>query len=387
MSEKWVTIEVSRNQVKTDNLYHNEKTDKDYARVIGPGGSSFLYPIDGLLAKDDDPQKLYFVRPVGTEILLTFSKKIEGVPDDAPDKDKYENIERIMKIEDLAAAYADDRRAFAELNSDFVNMTVPTEWGTPVHSNEKGDLIKISVPVEKVYYSFLIPADHFKPSKRDEGMSYFGFPKKKQDTGEDFTIKMQHGEKQPDGSYINSDKIVSSMELKKIVDEAVERSNFLDKFVSATISEKLVRPFTSNEGKALYNVSVPVLRYGEEKETFYQIVVPEERIKPLDNEKVWLSLYKHKPDGSDFSFKASVSEKQPDGSFATVDEKMFTSTEVINCFESSLERYIKANQDKSHSLADELNGSYDKSQTENKAADHVQEQDPVQRPFRGHRGR
>jgi len=386
MSENWVTVELSKKQVDTQNLVFNEKTQKDYARVIGPGGGSFLYPIDGIKVNSENPDRVYFVRPAGTEIQVTYGHKKEGVPEDAPKKEKYENEVRIFVIEDLKAAYEDERRAFAEMNSDFVNMTVPTEWGETVHSKDKGDLIKIAVPVEKVYYTFLIPADHFKSSTRDEGMSYFGFPKKKQDKpDEDYMITMQHGEKQADGSYVNTEKIVSSAELKKIVDDAVSFSNFKDKFVSAVISEKLVRPFTSKEGKALYNVSVPFLRYGEEKETFYQIVVPSERIKVLEDGKVRLSLYKVGPDGKDFNFNATISEKQADGSYVVVEEKSFTSTAVVAAFNLSKERYIKENQNKDHSLADEIKGNVNQSQDQIQAADQVKEQ--AQQPFRRHAGR
>lgn len=42
----FVTIDLNRKQVNTDNPVHNDKTGKDYARVFAPGNGTFLYPLN-----------------------------------------------------------------------------------------------------------------------------------------------------------------------------------------------------------------------------------------------------------------------------------------------------------------------------------------------------
>ena len=58
MAENFVTIELSRKQVDVSNLVHNDKTDKDYARVFAPGGGSYLYPVDSIKVKSDNPERV-----------------------------------------------------------------------------------------------------------------------------------------------------------------------------------------------------------------------------------------------------------------------------------------------------------------------------------------
>ena len=44
----FVTIDLNRKQVNTDNPVHNDKTGKDYARVFAPGNGTFLYPLSSI---------------------------------------------------------------------------------------------------------------------------------------------------------------------------------------------------------------------------------------------------------------------------------------------------------------------------------------------------
>ena len=72
---KYVTIELSKKQVDTKNLYHSDKTNKDYARVLAPNDGTFFYPIKSIKVKQEDPNRVYFVRPEGTEIEINYSKR------------------------------------------------------------------------------------------------------------------------------------------------------------------------------------------------------------------------------------------------------------------------------------------------------------------------
>lgn len=108
-------------------------------------------------------------------------------------------------------------------------MTVPTEWGKVFHGNNGKDYVSISIPVPEngdnfKYYSFIIPSERFRESDRQPGNSYFGFPKLKKGSEEEYTIQLKRSEKQEDGSYIDVKKEISSAELKGHVEAALKRA-------------------------------------------------------------------------------------------------------------------------------------------------------------------
>ena len=376
----FVTIELSRKQVNTDNPVHNEKTGKDYARVFAPGNGTFLYPLGSIKVKSDNPDRVYFSRPEGTEIQVQYGRKKANVPDSAPNSEKYENFTKTWKIEELKVAYDEEKRAYVE-NHGFVNYTVPTSWGKPFYSGEK-EYVSISVPVPvegmatEPWCSFILPEDRFKSSEKQEGMSYFGFPKKKKDSTEDYMVNLKYSELAADGQYINKEIFVSSSQLKEYVDKAVSRSEVKDLFVSTTVSGKLVRGFESKEGKSLYAISIPIYENGADKATFYEIVVPQERLRRIsDSNQVRLSLFKQTPDGEDYTFSARRSFENGNGGYDTV-TKTLTSVEVVSNLEKSREKYREAHSSNNDaSLADIVSGQAD------------QENDQSQNGFRRHSGR
>jgi hypothetical protein len=339
-------------------LTHNDKTNKDYARVYAPGGGVIFYPVESIKVKKDNPDRGYFTRPEGTELLVRFSEKREGVPDTAPESEKYNNYSKTIKIEDLKSMYEEERKAFADQHG-FVNMTVPTEWGRTFYGSDQKPYVSVSISIKQqdkdVYYSFIMPAERFKASERDQGMSYFGYPIKNKDTGEDFLVTLRSSEKDENGEYRNTDINVPSTKLKEYVEDALERSRGKHLFVSTEISEKLTRSFTSNSGKELVAVSVPVYRdNNSDKADFYEIVVPAERIRDGSKDGyVKLSLFRDGPDGTEYNFNAKKSVKTVDG--YTDETLKMTSAEVISHFEESAKRFRDAHQD-DHSLADEMNG-------------------------------
>lgn len=117
----FVTIDLNRKQVNTDNPVHNDKTGKDYARVFAPGNGTFLYSLSSIKVRSDNPERVYFSRPEGTEIQVQYSRRKENVPDSAPNEEKYENFTKTWKIEELKSAYEEERRIYAE-NHGFVNL-------------------------------------------------------------------------------------------------------------------------------------------------------------------------------------------------------------------------------------------------------------------------
>lgn len=358
----YVTIELSKKQVDTEHPYFNEKNGKKYLRIYAPGGGIIFYPAESLKVKKDDPDRVYFVRPEGAELQINFSERIDGVPDNAPNEEKYKKYSKTVKIEDLKAMYDEEKREYAETHG-FYNMSVPTEWGKEFTSDGK-KYVSIAIPIpadgRDVYYSFILPEERFKVSEKEAGMSYFGFPKKKKDSpDEDYMIQMKTRERvsdNPADGYTDKFMDISSSDLKKYVDAAKERNQVKDLFVNATISSKLVRDFTSKEGKKLAGVSVPVYET-EDQLAYYEIVVPEERIRKLpDNEnKVTLNLFKNGPDGEPYTFTAKKSVLNPEtNDYDSVQVKM-TSEEVVKNFEISAARYRENHSNESdRTLADEL---------------------------------
>lgn len=357
MSE-YVTIELSRKQVNTGNLVHNEKNNKDYAKILAPGGGVLFYPIDSIKIKDE--QRVFFTRPAGTELQIRYSHRKEGVPDNAPNNEKYENITKVVKIEDLKEMYEVERKEYIE-NHGFVNMSVPTSWGKHFSVDGGKEYVSISIPYtlngEAVYASFIVPSERFRASQKVEGMSYFGFPKKYHgnDGSEtvDFTVTLKSSLRQPDGTYEDFYEEIPVNKLKEYVDAAVERSSVKDLFVSTMIIKKRVREFESSSGKKLASISVPNFFDENGKELFYSIVVPVERIKDMGDEThVKLSLFRKTPNGDDYTFiaKRSVPIEGKEGEYEEITQKI-TSTEVVQHFEDARERYRNLLQ---RTLADEL---------------------------------
>ena len=107
---KFVTVELSKKQVNMSHLYHSQTTDKDYARVMAPQNGIFFYPTESIKVKKDNPERVYFTRPEGTEIEVHYSRRKEDVPDSAPNDEKYEHYTRTWKIEDLKATYDEQKK-------------------------------------------------------------------------------------------------------------------------------------------------------------------------------------------------------------------------------------------------------------------------------------
>lgn len=369
MAEKqeWVEIEVTKKMIDMEHPLHNEKNGKDYVRIIGPEGSSFLYPAASLHISKNDENKVTFSRPAGTEIQLRYSKRNEGVPDDAPNKEKWSTETKTVLIEDLKEMYTADREAYRDRsneqnNSEYVNMTVPTDWGYTFESKKGDSMVAVSISIrennESSYWSFVMPADRFKESTKEEGMSYFGFPRHNNE-GNDFMIRLKNSEKQENGNYIESTRDVSSERLKELVDSAKERSASMDRFVSVDVSEKLVRYFSSQNGNELAALSVPVyLSDADEKARFYEIVVPAKNVKPIDDRDgiLKVSMYKYNSDGEAYTHTARYSEKNMESGEYEEQKMTLTSEEVSEKFRISTDKYRESQQSE-RSIADEMNQS------------------------------
>lgn len=392
----YVTIELSRKQVDMEHIHINEKNGKKYLRVFAPGGGILFYPAESIKVKKDDEKRVFFTRPEGTELQVSYSERIPNVPDNAPDNEKYNQFTKTVKIEDLKAMYEEERRVFLE-NAGFYNMTVPTSWGRKFSSNDR-EYVSVSIPISEggrdVYYSFILPAEKFMESTKEEGMSYFGFPKKKKDEPEkDFMIELRTSVKsQATDEYEDWAMEVSSMQLKQHVDAALNRKLIKDMFVSTEVSEKLVRYFEAKENKKqLAAILVPVYETAnDEKATFYEIVVPKERVRETDKEGfVVLSLFKNDPDGNEYTFSGKKSVLNPiTQEYDKVSMEM-TSQEVIRYFNLSAQKYREARGEGEHTLADELSDeeSHTEATSEDESARHDADESRPHFVTRRHGGR
>lgn len=363
---KFVTIELSRKQVDMEHTTISKTNNKAYVRVYAPAGGVlaggvFFYPRDSIKTKKDDEDRLYFVRPEGTELTVYYSSRVE-MPETP--EEKYHSFTKTIKIEDLKAMYEEERQAFIEKknaereskSADWVSFTVPTSWGSSF-SSEKGSFVSVSIPVNGSYYSFIVQQERFKESSKAEGMSYFSFPRVKRDDPDTaYEVQLKKSERQSDGSYKDTAITMSSEELKEHVDAALKSKEFKDMFVGTNISEKLIHPFKSRDGRNLVEVAVPIYEAGSDKADFYKIVVPEKRIMDGGREgQKYLSLFIKGPDGEEYKFSAKKGVRDTAGNW-TDETRELTSKEVIAAFEESAERYRAEKESQERSI-DEMNGS------------------------------
>lgn len=139
-------------------------------------------------------------------------------------------------------------------------------------------------------------------------------------------------------------------------------------FVATEISEKLLRKFESKEGKPLYAVSVPVYEWAGEQATFYEIVVPAERVSiNQETGRARLSLFKNGPDGNVYNHSATRSIDNGNGGYDTV-SKTFSSEEIVSLFEDSKKKYRETHSAADRSLADETTESSDENENMEQAA-------------------
>ncbi|MBE6035567.1 MAG: DUF4365 domain-containing protein [Clostridiales bacterium] len=359
---EWVTISLSEKQI-LKNPVHNEKNGKDYLRIIAPNGGIIFYPADGL-KKNSKNNRISFTRPKGTELPIKYGVKNEQTGE-------WDNKTHIVTIEDLKDMYDAELQSLKEQRqleqdngtSTFVNFTVPTSWGQEFtgKSDEK-KYVSISFPIMENdamnYYSFILSAEQFKASDREPGMSYFGFPRKRQDSETDFTVKLVHNYRKDDGDYGQIEKIVTSTELKGFVDAAVKAHEVSKNFVGIEISEKLIHPFEAKDKKEFISVSVPVMYDVEGKPEYWQIVVTPDRIRESQKDgMVYLSLFKQNKDGEIWVHVAKHSELNPETNQYDTQEMKFTSEEIITCFRKSKENFYDKLNSSQRTMQDDINES------------------------------
>lgn len=353
---EFVTINLSKKQVDMAHPHFNEKTEKDYLRIYAPGGGVLFYPADSIKIDPKDENRVYFSRPKGTELQINYSQRKPNVLDDAPASEKYDQYSKTVRIEDLKEMYEEERKTYlAEKQEAFVNMEIPTEWGKPFAGKDGVNYVSVSVPIkendERHYYNFVLPADSFRASTREKDMSYFGFPRKKKDTEEDYTVTLKRSVRQDDDTYKDVVIEISSTELAEHMEAA--KRNY--SFINVEISAKLVRDFEGKDGTPYVAVSVPVYDEAQNKDVFYQIIVAPERIKETENENtVRLSMFRKGGDGEDFVFHAEASVKNEETQEYEKIPKDLTAAEVANCFKESKERFKEQNTSQRRSLGDEV---------------------------------
>lgn len=359
---EFVTISLSKKQINM-NPIHNEKNGKDYLRIIAPNGGTIFYPASGIKIDPNNENRVSFSRPKGTELTIRYGVKNEKTGE-------WDNKSHVVTIEDLKEMYAEEIQSLIEQHqieqqngtSTFVDFTVPTSWGREFEGKtDAKQYVSISVPIKeddntRNYYSFVLQADRFKQSQKQEGMSYFGFPRmQKDDPNQDYIITMKRSVLGEDGKYSEVERKVTSTELKGYVDDAMKRLNF----IGIEISQKLVRPFSAKTtGQKLVSVSVPVPTADHQNTEFWQIILPPDRIRESKKEGlVYLSLFRKNLDGEDFTYKATCSVKNAGGTY-DVKEKSFTSEKIVGIFKASRQEYLEERKNIQRTLQDEIDRNY-----------------------------
>lgn len=357
---EFVTISLSKKQINMDPI-HNEKNGKDYLRIIAPNGGTIFYPASGIKIDPKNENRVFFSRPKGTEITIFY-----GVKNDAG---KWDNKNHVVTIEDLKEMYAEEIQSLIEQRqleqqngtSVFVDFTIPTSWGREFEGKTDGKkYVSVSIPIKEAdntrnYYSFVLLADQFKPSQKQEGMSYFGFPRMQKDNPEqDYMIIMKRSVLDEDGVFSNVERRVTSTELKGFVDDAMLSM----KFIGTEISQKLVRPFVAKSGQELVLVSVPIRDANQQNTEFWQIVLPTDRIRESKKEGlVYLSLFKKNMSNDDWTYKATCSVKNEAGTY-DIKEASFTSEEIVGFFKASRQEYLAQQKNNQRTLQDEIDNNY-----------------------------
>lgn len=220
--------------------------------------------------------------------------------------------------------------------------------------------------------AFLYPKESLKT--RDDNNSKVCFSRPK---GTEIQVRFsEKNEGVPDDApaedrYSHYTRMIKIEDLKDMYQAA--RQAFLDsradqpaETVHTEMSEKLIKYFNSKAGKELAEVLVPTFASIDDKQAaFYKIIVPAEKVKPAERDGfVQLEMYKKGTDGNDYTFTAKRSVKDAEtGEYKNIEKKM-TSTEIVDAFQESKERYRSNMAEKEHSLADEKEAAKD-ANTEN----------------------
>lgn len=223
--QKFVTIDLSKKQIDMAHPTVNGKNGKTYVRVFAPGGGVFFYPAESIKTKKNDENRVYFTRPEGTEFTVHFSSRIEGVPDNAPNDQKYNNYTKTIRIEDLKEMYEEERRAFAE---KFVGTMISEKLIHPfVSPKSHKNFYEVSVPVyengseKATFYKIVVPEQRIKDGDRD-GQKYLSLFINNQD-GEETVYAAKHNYQDNNGDWQTTVRNMTSRDVIAAFKNSAER--------------------------------------------------------------------------------------------------------------------------------------------------------------------
>ena len=241
--KKFVDIVISERQVIATKKDSNEplfvsKNGIEFGKILCPEGGTLWYPLKNIKVYDNQTKqaadgtvlRLYkFSQPSGTEMEVHYSNG-----------ENQEDTVKKVTIDELKDMFQQSKKEYAQANSTFVNMQVPSDWGKT--SENHPETVRVSIPIEidgnKDYYTFFLDSQkNWHESTKKEGYHYFGFPRMGKD-GAAWQVNLSGNVKDESGQYLPKDQqptlTVTSAELKEYVDAAVKGS--IDKHINDTHS-------------------------------------------------------------------------------------------------------------------------------------------------------
>lgn len=262
----FVRIDISEKQIiatkkGSDDFLYVSENGVEFGKIICPEGGTLWYPLKNIHGYDDTTKqtadgstvKMYHIdQPSGTEFDIHYSNG-EGKEDTV----------KTVTIDELKDMFQSAKREYAQANSTFVNMQIPSSWGKI--SDEKPEYVRVSIPIEvdgkKNYYTFFLDSQkNWHESTKKEGYHYFGFPRMN-NNGEAWEINLVGNLKDDQGQFLPKEQqptlTITSAELKEHVEAAVNKSVSAHKFESHSFLDDMKK---NNNASAEENATRPFHR-------------------------------------------------------------------------------------------------------------------------------
>jgi hypothetical protein len=191
------------------------KDEREYAKIMAPNGYTFVLSKEKVHHMKNDENHLVIDIMKSAAIKMQHSIRIDGVPEDAPNDQKYVSEEINVSADELMDMFHHPEFHRSDENSDFVNISISKKQTVDYFkAKDSGkEYVRILAPNG---YTFIRPQEQVKVSSYNENRLYFAL-------GKDMEIKLQKNVKAEeksgefsDGEYITQEITVTAQQLKDI---------------------------------------------------------------------------------------------------------------------------------------------------------------------------